>query len=108
MHIPHVFVTTHCPFVYLQKTQALADQAWEKVRMTGSLQQGLEKECADLRSSLLLVQREHDTLLTACALLAGALYPLHARATQLSAERSILLEHVARLDDFKAEVGHIC
>jgi hypothetical protein len=88
----------------LQKTQALADKGWEQLRVTGSLQQGLEKECQHMQEALVQVQKEHDTLLTTCALLCGALYPLYGRNNQLSRERAVLSEHCSRLEAFKAEV----
>lgn len=87
-----------------QKTQAMADQAWEKVRMTGSLQQGLEKECDDLRKELLQLKDEHECLLAACALLYGAIYPLLQRNQALSIQRTLLQEQLDRFDAFKSEV----
>ena len=92
-------------FVYFsQKTQALADQAWEKVRLTGSLQQGLERECADLRTQLLDMQEEHRALLATCALLAGAFYPLYQRNGVLALQRDVLSEQLVNFGVFKAEV----
>ena len=88
----------------LQKTQALADQAWEKVRLTGSLQQGLERECADLRTQLLDMQEEHRALLATCALLAGAFYPLYQRNGVLALQRDLLSEQLVNFGVFKAEV----
>lgn len=38
--------------IFLQKTQAVADEAWEKLRSTGNFQLGLEAEVAELRHSL--------------------------------------------------------
>ncbi|XP_055873967.1 coiled-coil domain-containing protein 171-like [Biomphalaria glabrata] len=74
------------------KTQAIADQAWEKVRATGNVQQGLESEVSELRQEIKECQASNSSLLSACALLVGAFYPLYTRASMLSAERRILDE----------------
>ncbi|XP_005092062.1 coiled-coil domain-containing protein 171 isoform X2 [Aplysia californica] len=73
-----------------KKTQVIADQAWEKVRATGSLQQGLESELVELRRELAESQVQASSLLSACALLSGAFYPLYSRASMLASERYIL------------------
>ena len=87
-----------------QKTQVLADQAWEKVRVTGTLQQGLESECINLHRQLSQYQHEHDTLLAACSLLCGALYPLSSRCSALVAQRNQLMEQLHMFDAFKHDV----
>lgn len=38
--------------IIFQKTQSLADQAWEKVRAAGTLQHGLEDECIQLNKQI--------------------------------------------------------
>ena len=78
----------------LQKSQAMADQAWEKIRMTGSLQQGLETECMDLRSQMLEAQKQNKALLATCSLLAGALYPSFSRQNLLAVQRRMLEEQM--------------
>ena len=92
-----------CPLCE-QKTQTLADQAWEKVRMTGSLQQGLERECDELRVQLVRLQDEHHALLATCALLSGALYPMYQRNNALATQRDILTEQYYQFQAFKREV----
>ena len=87
-----------------QKTQSMADQAWEKVRSTGNVQQSLEKECETLRRHLLHSQDQAQCLHVACALLYGALYPLYQRNQALAVQRGILQEQVDRFDHFKYEV----
>ena len=79
-------VATHNPsscypfyFIILQKTQSLSDQAWEKVRCMGIVQQGLETECSELKVQLDQYESEKTSLLYACSMLAGALYSLISR-----------------------------
>lgn len=73
----------------------MADQAWEKIRMTGSVQQGLETECADLRTHLAESQRQNRALLATCSLLAGALYPTFSRSSLLAIQRNMLEEQMS-------------
>ncbi|XP_022332700.2 coiled-coil domain-containing protein 171-like isoform X2 [Crassostrea virginica] len=78
-----------------KKSQSMADQAWEKIRMTGSVQQGLETECADLRTHLAESQRQNRALLATCSLLAGALYPTFSRSSLLAVQRNMLEEQMS-------------
>lgn len=73
-----------------KKSQAMADQAWEKIRMTGSVKQGLESEVVDLRQQLSETRRHNTALLAAVSLLSGAFFPLCSRNNQLSMQRKIL------------------
>ncbi|CAH1255618.1 CCDC171 [Branchiostoma lanceolatum] len=84
-----------------KKSQSLADQAWEQVRATGTLKEGLEAECADLRGKLSRAQSEHSSLLTACALLIGALYPMYARTGALAAQRALMEEQFNNCEAMK-------
>ncbi|XP_067665057.1 coiled-coil domain-containing protein 171-like [Haliotis asinina] len=81
-----------------KKSQAVADQAWEKIRASGSVQQGLESECSELRRYLDDANTQISSLSSACALLAGALYPLYARANELASERRVLEDQMIRWD----------
>ncbi|XP_059165786.1 coiled-coil domain-containing protein 171-like [Physella acuta] len=78
-----------------KKTQAIADQAWEKVRATGNVQQGLESEVSQLRRELAESQVNASSLLAACALLSGVLYPLMSRTSTLASECHLLQETFA-------------
>ncbi|XP_063432765.1 coiled-coil domain-containing protein 171-like isoform X2 [Mytilus trossulus] len=73
-----------------KKSQAMADQAWEKIRMTGSVKQGLEGEVVDLRQQLTESRKHNTALLAAVSLLSGAFFPLCSRNSQLSLQRKIL------------------
>ncbi|XP_041371577.1 coiled-coil domain-containing protein 171-like isoform X2 [Gigantopelta aegis] len=75
-----------------KKSQVIADQAWEKIRASGSVQHGLESECSELQKHLVDAQTQNAALKTTCGLLAGAIYPLYSRANELAAERRALEE----------------
>ncbi|KAF7244544.1 hypothetical protein EYD10_09175 [Varanus komodoensis] len=49
-------------------------------------------------------QKEHASLLAACALLSGALYPLYSRSCALSTQRDFLQDQVNTCDIFKQEI----
>jgi hypothetical protein len=91
----------------LQKSQAMADQAWEKMRATGGVQQGLEQECAALRQAAKDAQQQAHTLLTACALLCGAVYPMYARCTALGVQRHVLEDQMAVWDNCKERAHYL-
>lgn len=80
--------------IYFQKSQAMADQAWEKIRMTGSVKQGLESEVVDLRLQLSETRRHNTALLAAVSLLSGAFFPMCSRNNQLALQRKILEEQL--------------
>ena len=87
--------------------QSLTDQAWEKVRGSGTVQQGLEAEVVALRQQVGQSDSERGVLLTAVSLLAGALYPLYARAAALSAQRHLLQDQNAKLEAFRQQVQRL-
>lgn len=87
-----------------KKTQALADQAWDKVRASTIVQQSVELQCRQLESSLGQVQQERTMLQAACALLTGTLLPLMGRARWLMEEKSVMMEHRAKMEEMRQQV----
>lgn len=85
----------------------MADQAWEKMRATGGVQQGLETECSTLRQQLSEAQTQSRSLLTACALLCGAVYPLYARMNALSSQRHLLEEQMVLWDNCRDRARYL-
>ncbi|XP_071794777.1 coiled-coil domain-containing protein 171-like isoform X1 [Asterias amurensis] len=90
-----------------QKTQTLADQAWEKARLTGTVKQGLEAECAELQAKLSKAQHERSSLILACSLLAGSLLPMFSRVNQLAAQRSSLEGQVNQLEAMRQQAAEL-
>lgn len=88
-------------FSFSQKTQTLADQAWERAHETGQAKDTLEMENARLQLSLEEIQRSESSLLTVCALLAGALWPAFGRIRALASQRRILSEYVRTLESLR-------
>lgn len=85
----------------------MADQAWEKMRATGGVQQGLESECSALRQQVSETQQRAHTLLTACALLCGAVYPMYARSNALAAQRHVLEEQMTVWDNCRERAHYL-
>ncbi|KAJ8304026.1 hypothetical protein KUTeg_017609 [Tegillarca granosa] len=77
-----------------KKSQAMADQAWEKIRMTGTVQHGLETECSELRNQTSESQKQNNALLATCSLLFGAIYPMCSRSNHLAMQRRMLEEQL--------------
>ena len=81
-----------------KKTQTLADEALEKVQRTGQAKETLEQENIRLQQALQQSHRHKGSLLTSCALLAGALWPAFIRIRSLASQRNILSEYVNCLE----------
>ena len=90
-----------------KKLQSLADQAWEKLRVSSSLQQGLESECIQQRQQLSSVQRDMQGLLAAFALIIGGFYPIFERFIALGKQRSLLISRMERFVQFRDQIGEI-
>ncbi len=82
----------------------MADQAWEKIRSSGNVQQGLEGECHELQNKLEEVQKQNSSLLASSALFIGAFYPLCSRANCLSLQRRIMEDQLNNWDVCKERV----
>ena len=94
-------------YTFLQKSQTLADQAWERARLTGTVKESLESECVELEQRLIQTQREHSALLAACALLSGALYPQFHKINLLASQRTFLEEQGLAMDSFKSQAKEL-
>lgn len=70
------------------------EKRWEKL--------ALENIC--LKNTLTQIQKEHSSLLAACALLAGALYPLYGRSCALSTQRHLLQDQVNIYESVNQEI----
>nr|XP_008101379.1 PREDICTED: coiled-coil domain-containing protein 171 isoform X4 [Anolis carolinensis] len=87
-----------------QKYQEMAEKAKEKFAATEKVQEQLLLENSHFKSALAQTQKEHRSLLAACALLSGALYPLYCRACALSTQRDLLQDQVNTCDLIKQEI----
>lgn len=76
----------------------------EKLNRIEKSHDHLVHENSRIRNVLSQTQKEQTSLLAACALMAGALYPLYSRSCALSTQRYFLQEQVNTFELFKMEV----
>ncbi|XP_065512455.1 coiled-coil domain-containing protein 171 isoform X3 [Caloenas nicobarica] len=77
-----------------QEYQETAEKSKEKIYVLEKRQDILALENVSVKNTLTQVQKEHSSLLAACALLAGALYPLYGRSCAMSSQRDLLQDQV--------------
>ncbi|XP_038966588.1 coiled-coil domain-containing protein 171 isoform X4 [Rattus norvegicus] len=87
-----------------QKFQEIAEKNMEKLNCIENSHEKLVIENSHFKTTLSRTQREQTCLLAACALMAGALYPLYSRSCALSTQRDFLQEQVNSLELFKLEI----
>nr|XP_021538109.1 coiled-coil domain-containing protein 171 [Neomonachus schauinslandi] len=87
-----------------QKFQEIAEKNMEKLNRIERSHEQLALENSRFKHMLSQTQREQTSLLAACALMAGALYPLYSRSCALSTQRDFLQEQVNTFELFKLEV----
>ncbi|XP_025743682.1 coiled-coil domain-containing protein 171 isoform X2 [Callorhinus ursinus] len=87
-----------------QKFQEIAEKNMEKLNRIERSHEQLVLENSRFKNMLSQTQREQTSLLAACALMVGALYPLYSRSCALSTQRDFLQEQVNTFELFKLEV----
>ncbi|XP_060156944.1 coiled-coil domain-containing protein 171 isoform X7 [Globicephala melas] len=87
-----------------QKFQEIAEKNTEKLNRIEKSHEQLVVENTHFKNLLSQTKREQTSLLAACALMAGALYPLYSRSSALSTQRDFLQEQVNTFELLKLEV----
>ncbi|XP_032333569.1 coiled-coil domain-containing protein 171 isoform X8 [Camelus ferus] len=87
-----------------QKFQEIAEKNMEKLNHMEKSHEQLVLENSHFKNLLSQTKREQTSLLAACALMSGALYPLYSRSCALSTQRDFLQEQVNTFELFKLEV----
>uniref|UniRef100_A0A8C3IMQ4 Coiled-coil domain containing 171 n=1 Tax=Chrysemys picta bellii TaxID=8478 RepID=A0A8C3IMQ4_CHRPI len=87
-----------------QKYQEIAEKAKERCSVIEKGREQLVHENSQLKSILMQTQKEHTSLLAACALMGGALYPLYSRLCALSTQRDFLQDQVHTYEVLKQEI----
>ncbi|XP_067171526.1 coiled-coil domain-containing protein 171 isoform X2 [Apteryx mantelli] len=77
-----------------QKYQETAEKNKERFSILEKKREKLALENVHVKNTLTQTQKEHSSLLAACALMAGALYPLYGRSCALSTQRDLLQDQV--------------
>ncbi|XP_030673023.1 coiled-coil domain-containing protein 171 isoform X1 [Nomascus leucogenys] len=87
-----------------QNFQEISEKNMEKLNHIEKSHEQLVLENSHFKKLLSQTQRERTSLLAACALMAGALYPLYSRSCALSTQRDFLQEQVNTFELFKLEI----
>ncbi|XP_074851031.1 coiled-coil domain-containing protein 171 isoform X2 [Carettochelys insculpta] len=87
-----------------QRYQEIAEKAKDRCSVIEKRQEQLVHENSHLKSILIQTQKEHASLLAACALMSGALYPLYSRLCALSTQRDFLQDQVHIYEVLKQEI----
>nr|XP_033776299.1 coiled-coil domain-containing protein 171 isoform X2 [Geotrypetes seraphini] len=87
-----------------QKFQGTAEKTKEKIVDVEKVKDKMAFENSHIKNVLIHTQNEHKALLTACALLAGAFYPLYSRSCALSVQRDFLQDQVNVCEVLKQEI----
>ncbi|KAM9083342.1 coiled-coil domain-containing protein 171 isoform 1-T2 [Megaptera novaeangliae] len=87
-----------------QKFQEIAEKNMEKLNRIEKSHEQLVVENTHFKNLLSQTKREQTSLLAACALMAGALYPLYSRSSALSTQRDFLQGQVNTFELLKLEV----
>ncbi|XP_036595202.1 coiled-coil domain-containing protein 171 isoform X2 [Trichosurus vulpecula] len=87
-----------------QKYQEIAEKNVEKSALMEKSNEQLVLENSQCKNMLAETQKEHTSLLAACALMSGALYPLYSRSCALSTQRDFLQDQVNTYDMLKQEI----
>jgi len=90
--------------VCLQQLQAELKLSWSRAEAVGTVQHQLDSTFAQLHSQLEVDHHNVNCLVAAIALLCGTIYPLTVRASQLAAQRNLLVTQLQRFDTFKQQV----
>ncbi|XP_006864542.1 PREDICTED: coiled-coil domain-containing protein 171-like [Chrysochloris asiatica] len=90
-----------------QRFQEIAEKNMEKSNLIEKSHEQLVLENSHFKTMLSQTHREQASLLAACALMAGALYPLYSRSCALSTQRDFLQDQVNTFEMLKLEIRTI-
>ncbi|KFQ74950.1 Coiled-coil domain-containing protein 171, partial [Phaethon lepturus] len=87
-----------------QQYQATAEKNKEEIYVLEKRREKLALENVSVKNTLMQIQKEHSSLLAACALLAGGLYPLYGRSCAMSSQRDLLQDQVNIYESVNQEI----
>ncbi|XP_054583611.1 coiled-coil domain-containing protein 171 [Eptesicus fuscus] len=87
-----------------QNFQEIAEKNMDKLNRIEKSHEQLLHENTRIKNVLSQTQKEQTSLLAACALMAGALYPLYSRSCALSTQRDFLQDQVNTFELCKLEI----
>ncbi|XP_063770260.1 coiled-coil domain-containing protein 171 isoform X2 [Pseudophryne corroboree] len=87
-----------------QKFQRHAEKSKDKFTISEKTKDQMALENVHLKNLLINTEKDHKSLLAACALMAGALYPLYSRTCSLAAQRNFLQDQMNTYVDVQNEI----
>ncbi|XP_063311320.1 coiled-coil domain-containing protein 171 [Pelobates fuscus] len=91
----------------VQKFQRVAQKSESKIAVFEKTKNQMAFENVNIKNVLINSQKNHKSLLAACTLIAGALYPLYSRTCFLAAQRDYLQTQVNSFIDVQKEIGSL-
>ncbi|KAM4807949.1 coiled-coil domain-containing protein 171 [Rhinophrynus dorsalis] len=87
-----------------QKCQSLVEKSKDKIAVFEKTKDQVALENVHLKNLLINSEKDHKSLLAACALMAGALYPLYNRTCLLAAQRNFLQNQINTYVEAEKEI----
>ncbi|XP_069818180.1 coiled-coil domain-containing protein 171 [Dendropsophus ebraccatus] len=90
-----------------QKYQKIAERSKDRISIYEKTKDQMAHENVHIKNLLLNIEKDHKSLLAACALMAGALYPLYSRACTLATQRNFLQDQMNTYVDIQREIRNL-
>ncbi|XP_075714901.1 coiled-coil domain-containing protein 171 [Rhinoderma darwinii] len=90
-----------------QKYQRIAEKSKDKISIYEKTKDQMALENVRIKNLLVNTEKDHKSLLAACALMAGALYPLYSRACILAAQRRFLQDQMNTYVAVQSEIRNL-
>ncbi|XP_072260512.1 coiled-coil domain-containing protein 171 [Pyxicephalus adspersus] len=90
-----------------QKYQKIAEKLKDKSSVSEKTKDQMAMENVRIKNVLINTEKDHKSLLAACALMAGALCPLYSKSCLLAAQRTLLQEQLNSCVDIQKEIRNL-
>ncbi|KAM3938351.1 coiled-coil domain-containing protein 171 [Leptodactylus fuscus] len=90
-----------------QKYQRIAEKSKDQISIYEKTKDQMALENVRIKNLLISTEKDHKCLLAACALMAGALYPLYSRTCALAAQRNCLQDQMNTYVDVQSEIRNL-
>ncbi|KAM5192466.1 coiled-coil domain-containing protein 171 isoform 2-T3 [Mantella aurantiaca] len=90
-----------------QKYQKIAKKFKDKTSISEKTNDQIAMENVRIKNALINIDKDHKSLLAACALMAGALCPLYNRTCLLAAQRNFLQKKLNSCVDIQKEIRNL-
>lgn len=90
-----------------QKYQKIAEVLKDKTSISEKTKDQMAMENVRIKNVLINTEKDHKSLLAACALMAGALCPLYSRSCLLAAQKTLLQNELNTCVDVEREIQNL-